>query len=86
MVWNEISRFLQKFFDEKFEKKYKSVKIFQNRIYFVKKSEMKKINEIIRITFITSIRVNLLSLFEIISRDGLKQNFMFLQKFFIEKS
>ena len=55
-----------------FEKKTKYVEIFQNRIYFVKKSEMKKINEIIRMTFITSIRVNLLSLFEIISRDGLK--------------
>ena len=29
-----------------FGKKTKYVEIFQNRIYFVKKSEMKKINEI----------------------------------------
>ena len=43
--------FLGKFFNEKFCKKIKYVQIFQNRIYFVKKSKTKKINETIRIKF-----------------------------------
>ena len=52
--------FLQKFFNEKLEKKIMLAQIFQNRIYFVKKSKKKKINETIRITFITSICVKFL--------------------------
>ena len=38
-LWSEMKFhvFLQNFFNEKFEKKYKSVKIFQNRIQKIKK-------------------------------------------------
>ena len=39
MVWNEISRFLQEFFNEKKWKNIKFIQILQNRIYFVKKKK-----------------------------------------------